>query len=323
MDIEPARALASVVIPTYNRKATLAEVLRPVQDDPATGEVIVVVDGSQDGSYELLLDWSVADPRIRPIFQENGGDGAARQRGLEEAQFDVVVVLDDDVIAGPGLISAHLQHHSDGERRLVLGYMPTRIPPTRYPGAITTMLYAEEYEAQCGKYEDDPGTLLRNFWMGNVSIDRRGALEIRFDTRLPLRRHADMDFGLRCLKAGYKARFDRSLLATHSHSRTLEQFVADARKSGADRWPLMQEYPELARTIDPSSEASGIERAVVAIVGGPLVRPLSMRVAMAAAVGAGRMELWKVETAATRILRRIEINYAFQQAQSMAQFGVA
>jgi glycosyltransferase involved in cell wall biosynthesis len=315
MDTHPPHGLASVVIPTYDRRERLAEVLKPLQDDPATGEIIVVVDGSHDGSYELLSEWAAADARLRPIFQENAGGAAARQRGIEAAQFDVVVVLDDDVIASAGLIGAHLRLHADGGRRLVLGYMPTRVPRPRHPGEVTTFLYAEEYEEQCRIYEADPDTVLRNFWMGNVSLDRRSAVEVGFATRLAIRRHSDMDFGLRCRKAGFEARFDRSLLAEHSHNRTLEQFASEARFSGAARWRLMQEYPELAGSIDPSNEVSGVERAVVAIIGGPVMGPLSMRVAMAATAGAGRRGWWKLETAAARILRRIEISYGFRQAR--------
>ena len=118
----------SVVIPTFNRGEKLAEILHPVLDDPLTGEVVVVVDGSRDGSFEMLQEWSLADPRLRPIFQENAGDAAARQRGIEAASFDVVVVLDDDVVVSAGTIGGHARHHADGKRLLVLGYMPTRVP---------------------------------------------------------------------------------------------------------------------------------------------------------------------------------------------------
>src|SRR6185312_1546887 len=144
-------------------------------------------------------------------------------------------------------------------------------------------------------------SVLRNFWMGNVSIDRRGALEVGFDVQVPLRRHADMDFGLRCRREGYEARFDRSLLAAHTHGRTLQQLAAETRSSGADRWLLVHEYPELASALDPSNEVSRVERAVVTIVGGRFLGPFSTRVALAVAVGAGRIGLWLVETAAARI----------------------
>ena len=220
------------MIPTFNRRERLAEILRPALDDPETGEVVVVVDGSRDGSFEMLQEWSRFEPRIRAIFQDNAGDAAARQRGIEEAKFDVVVVLDDDVVASAGLIGAHAKHHADGRRRLVLGYMPTHVPEPRGPGQVATVLYAEEYEEQCRKYEEDPDSILRSFWMGNMSLSRVGALEVGFGTKLFIRRHSDMEFGIRCKRAGFEAVFDRSLLAQHSHSRNLKQF----RGGSEEQW---------------------------------------------------------------------------------------
>ncbi len=280
---------------------------------------MVVVDGSRDGSFEALQEWSRVEPRIRPIFQENAGDAAARQKGIEEARFDIVVVLDDDVVASTGLIGAHARYHGDGKRRLVLGYMPTRVPQPRGPGQVATVLYAEEYEQQCRRYEEDPHSVLRNFWMGNMSLSRLGAMEVGFGTKLLIRRHSDMEFGLRCKRAGFEAVFDRSLLAEHSHSRNLKQFAREARASGEARERLMREYPEIAQGIDPMNEVSAAERTILRFVGSALMRPLCMRVAMAASAVAGRLRLWRVETIFARTLRRIEIYHGFKSAQKSAR----
>ncbi len=315
-EVNPPDIRVSVVIPTFNRRDTLAEILQPVLDDPGTGEVVVVVDGSRDGSFEMLQEWSLVEPRIRAIFQENAGDSAARQKGIEEATFDVVVVLDDDVVASTGLIAAHARHHTDRGRRLVLGYMPTRVPQPRSPGQVATVLYAEEYESQCRKYEEDSDAILRSFWMGNMSLSRLGALEVGFGTRLSIRRHSDMEFGIRCRQAGFEAVFDRSLLAQHSHRRNLKKFVAEARSSGEARERLMRKYPEFAAQIDPMNEVSRVERTIVRLVGSSWMRPLSVRVAMAGSRGAGRLRLWRMETMCARTLRRIEIYHGFRSAQN-------
>src|SRR3954454_8936427 len=89
----------SVVIPTYRRRAQLASVVDPLLADEATAELIVVVDGSDDGSLELLRAIAHRDPRVRPIGSANQGQAAARQLGLEAARHPVVLLLDDDVIA--------------------------------------------------------------------------------------------------------------------------------------------------------------------------------------------------------------------------------
>ncbi len=315
-EVEHPYSQVSVVIPTFNRRERLAEILQPVLDDPTTGEVVVVVDGSRDGSFEMLEEWSRVEPRIRAIFQDNAGDSAARQKGIEAATFDVVVVLDDDVVASAGLIGAHARHHAEGERLLVLGYMPTRVPQPRSPGQVATFLYADEYGKQCDKYEEDPDSILRNFWMGNISLSRIGALEVGFGTRLSIRRHSDMEFGIRCKQAGFEAVFDRSLLAQHSHSRNLKRFAAEARFSGEARERLMREYPELATDIDPMNEGSRASRTVVRLFGSSWMRRLCARMAMAASSGAGRLRLWRIETIFARTLRRIEIYHGFRSARN-------
>ncbi len=105
----------SVVIPTYNRRAVLESTLRAIfqQDFPANEyEVIVVVDGSTDGTAEYLrgLRPPVAS---RTVIQPNAGLAAARNAGLQRAAGALVLFLDDDIRATPGLLRAHVSAHDD------------------------------------------------------------------------------------------------------------------------------------------------------------------------------------------------------------------
>lgn len=85
----------SVIVPLYNREATIGQALRSVleQSVPPT-EVIVVDDGSVDGSAGVVR--AFADSRVRYLYQANAGAGAARNRGLEVAEGDWVALLDSD-----------------------------------------------------------------------------------------------------------------------------------------------------------------------------------------------------------------------------------
>src|ERR1700727_434901 len=104
----------SVLIPTYNDASLLPETLAPLLRDPATGEVLVVVDGSCDGSYKLLTDIARRDDRVRPFWIENRGHVGARQYGFEHARHDVLLMLDADVVASDGLVSGHAAWHERG-----------------------------------------------------------------------------------------------------------------------------------------------------------------------------------------------------------------
>jgi glycosyltransferase involved in cell wall biosynthesis len=305
----------SVVIPTYRGRESIVKVVTPVLDDPATGEVVVVVDGSRDGTLELLQEWSRREPRIRAIFQENAGDAAARQRGIEAATLDVVVLLDDDVIASPGLIGSHARHHMVEKRQVVLGYMPTQLPQPRGPGHAATVIYAEGYESMCNRYEADAHSILRNFWMGNVSMRRNCALEVGLATGLSIRRHSDMDFGFRCREAGIDAIFDRSLLARHCYQKNLRQFAAQCRRSGDARAKLMYAYGPLAQDLDPFRFTSRWRRAIVRTLSSAWVHPVGGRLAMALTFVAGRMGAGHIEMRSAVVLQGIETHYGFERAR--------
>jgi Glycosyl transferase family 2 len=90
---------ASVVIPTHNRCHLIARALRSAIRETALGdEIIVVDDGSTDETAMVVQEISegLADPRIRYIYQDNAGAGAARNRGVREAKGDLIAFLDSD-----------------------------------------------------------------------------------------------------------------------------------------------------------------------------------------------------------------------------------
>ena len=95
----------SVVIPAYNASAFIAECLQSVlaQDDCPAFEVIVVDDGSSDGTYALI---EKSFPQVRLFRKTNGGPGSARNYGVEKACGEVIVFTDADDIMLSGRLSS-------------------------------------------------------------------------------------------------------------------------------------------------------------------------------------------------------------------------
>lgn len=110
----------SVVIPCYNEEKTVAEVVDRVLASPWVGEVIVIDDGSSDGS-QLVLS-TIDDLRVRVLLQDtNRGKGAALRRGFAEATCDYVIVQDADLEYDPDEFGLLLGPLLDDKADVVFG----------------------------------------------------------------------------------------------------------------------------------------------------------------------------------------------------------
>lgn len=109
----------TVVIPTYNRKDSLRTTLDGLarQTLPSTEfEVVVVDDGSSDGTVDFLIDYAARSTyRLRPFTQPNAGPARARNRGMREAHGEIIVLIDDDVEPIPEFLEHHARSHAPPE----------------------------------------------------------------------------------------------------------------------------------------------------------------------------------------------------------------
>lgn len=92
-----AGELVSVIMPAYNAEKYIAESIRSVLAQTYSGwELIVVDDGSSDGTGGVAREFVARDSRIKYIFQENGRLGKARNTGLKNARGELIAFLDSD-----------------------------------------------------------------------------------------------------------------------------------------------------------------------------------------------------------------------------------
>jgi len=111
----------SVIIPVFNERPTIEELVRRVAAVPIDKEILVIDDGSTDGTREALQGLS-SQPNLRSFFQpENRGKGAAVRLGLAEARGDVVVIQDADLEYDPRDYLKLIQPIEDGVADVVYG----------------------------------------------------------------------------------------------------------------------------------------------------------------------------------------------------------
>lgn len=101
--------LVSVIVPAFNAERTIDRTLLSVRAQThADLEIIVVNDGSSDGTVARVLAQAAQDPRIRLVSQPNGGVAAARNRGIVESRANYIAPVDADDLWHPDKIARQL-----------------------------------------------------------------------------------------------------------------------------------------------------------------------------------------------------------------------
>jgi glycosyltransferase involved in cell wall biosynthesis len=110
----------SILIPTYNRMPFLLEAVRSaIEQTVPAAEILVIDDGSEDGTVEAIERMARQAPRLRVVRQANRGVGAARNRGLREASHEIVCFLDSDDRLAPTALEQGLASFSPEVSMLV------------------------------------------------------------------------------------------------------------------------------------------------------------------------------------------------------------
>jgi glycosyltransferase involved in cell wall biosynthesis len=304
---EPSAPLTSVLFATYKRRPLLPSVLEPILADPAADEVVVVVDGCDDGSMELLDEISQRDPRLRPLYVTNGGAARALLAGARLARGRVVVILDDDEILAPGAIRGHTAHHVGQGNLIVVGYVEMNFPPRRRPGDYARYLYAKQYDRDCAIWQRDPEMILRNLWGGFISMRRADYIKVMNGAQEFIDGyHYDLDFGARCMELGLQARFDPSLRALHLYERSAAAYLRDGRSSGRNRILIHGAHPTVLPPIDPSFVARGLPPVGRVALKAIMRCPVLLSVVRAGTKVAGRLHMWRLENGGAGLMKAVE-----------------
>jgi dolichol-phosphate mannosyltransferase len=120
------KGCVSVIVPVYNEAAHIDEILRAVHDSPVKKEIIVVDDGSTDGTREKLQALPPLDDVTIVFHAQNCGKGAAIRTALAYARGEFVLIQDSDLEYDPQDYPALLRPLEEGKANVVYGVRPDR-----------------------------------------------------------------------------------------------------------------------------------------------------------------------------------------------------
>jgi hypothetical protein len=286
-------ALLSVVLPTRNRAAELEGAARSVLDQAVTLELVVVDDGSTDGTSEVLDRLADEDARVRVVSSPEAtplGPCAARNRGLEVAGGELVAFCDDDDRWLPGAAATVLDF-LDAHREVVMASAWHVVAHVEL-GTSVVFRGPTTYEAR--------HLLWQNFVAVPFGVVRRDALPfvVDFDPALPT--GEDWDLWLRCAEHGavrtvpqplYRYTQHPASRVTRAARSQVEGRLGFLAKHGASMSPACRSYHEAI--------VAGLEGGR-----GAALSVLGRTVGDAPIAGAEALTLLAVSTAASRIGRR-------------------
>lgn len=113
--------LISIIIPTYNRSDILANIsaLSVISQSYKNWELLIVDDGSKDDTRKVCEELIAKDKRIKYFYKENGGQGSARNLGLNNSSGEYVVLLDSDDYLLPDMLKIMSSHIGENKIEMI------------------------------------------------------------------------------------------------------------------------------------------------------------------------------------------------------------
>lgn len=219
---------ASVIIPTYNGADTIGPLLDALGKQTCLDfEVIVVVDGSTDGTNDVVCSYLKQLPKLSCYVQLNAGRSAARNSGAQRAMTDLLIFYDDDILPAPDSVAKHLEFHSMrsavmcGNAVEVFSENKTDLQNYR---AWLSMLWTSQYQSLTEMGHD--GLF---FTAANCSMPRQIFWQLSGFNE-DLTDAEDYEFAYRAIEAGISVYYDKSNYSIHHDTSDCRSYIRRARE---------------------------------------------------------------------------------------------
>lgn len=262
----------SVVIPTYNRADRLKKTLAHLEQQTISKdqlEVIIINDGSTDHTEEFLQDYhSTIDLTYKT--QANGGAGSARNLGIKQAKYQIILFIGDDIYAEPDFLKIHQQFHQQHPEvhQACLGlsewYKETCNTPFMH------WLTHGGHQFAYHKLQSGQQVNYQYFYTSNISLKKELLQKEQFSDKFTVYGWEDIELAYRLQKKhNLQITYQPQALAYHDDPVDLEKFHQRMINVGRSAQIFQQLHPELQ--IIPT----GKKLLAYKLLTNPLIRTLS------------------------------------------------
>jgi peptidoglycan/xylan/chitin deacetylase (PgdA/CDA1 family)/glycosyltransferase involved in cell wall biosynthesis len=195
---------------------------------PGGFEVVVVVDGSTDDTMDTLRAFR-SHVRLRTVWQENAGQASALNHGIRLASGRYCLFLDDDIVAAPELIAAHVECQRAARDLVGIGRLRLSLPrrPGWYLQAFAD-IWEDDYE---GRGRDHRAPTWEHCYSGNMSV-RRDTLRRVGGFREDVARGYDLELGHRLMEHGCTFAYVPTAVGVQHERKGFQELSRDAERAG-------------------------------------------------------------------------------------------
>jgi len=278
-----AEPRVSVIVVVYNERKRIADCLASLRGqrfESAAVETIVIDDGSDDGTPDVVEE---TFPEARLIRKANEGADLSRNRGIEESRGRIIAFLDSDCVARPDWVASMVAALDERPASVAGGRVVHRGPLLRRVTGI----------ADFGEYQGEVGRTVRSLPTCNLGLRRSTLGGVRFDPRVASA-GGDTVFTECLRRGGATLRYEPRMVVEHRPPAGFADFVRRSRRYGASF--------VRARRADPGLRYAGLIRAgIPGVVAAAAARTVLDWTRLLRHRRAAGFALWELPAAATAL----------------------